>query len=215
MGSPIYEPERQNNETQHQVRISDFYLCRCTVTQAEWESVTGTNPSYFNGANLPVEQVSWYDCQAFIQALKRKTGKNYRLPTEAEWEYACRAGTYTPFNTGGNLTTEQANYNGNYQYSDNRKGGYLKKTVPVNSYEPNAWGLYGMHGNVYEWCSDWYDEYASGRVENPSGPKTGSYRVFRGGSWDFIAGYCRSAYRRCDTPDIRYARVGFRLVFVP
>ncbi len=215
MGSPTYEPERQSNETQHQVRVSDFYIGKYAVTQAEWESVTGTNPSHFKGANLPVEQVSWDDCQAFIQVLNRKTGHTYRLPTEAEWEYACRAGTTTPFNTGGNLTTEQANYDGNYPYNNNRKGQYRKQTVAVDSFEPNAWGLYNMHGNVWEWCSDWYGEYESGCVENPVGSKSGSPRVIRGGGWGGPAGRCRSAARSRGTPDDRCANVGFRLVFVP
>ncbi|NTW63339.1 MAG: formylglycine-generating enzyme family protein [Chlorobiaceae bacterium] len=217
MGSPTYEPERQSNEAQHQVKVSDFYMSKYEVTQAEWESVMSSNPSYFKGKNLPVENVSWYDCQAFIQALNRKTGKTYRLPTEAEWEYACRAGTTTPFNTGGNLTTEQANYDGNnYPYHNNPKGQYLKKTVPVDRYAPNAWGLYNMHGNVWEWCSDWYGDYESGRVENPTGPISGSHRVLRGGSWRTDARNCRSAYRaNDDPPDYRNLNVGFRLVFVP
>ncbi len=215
MGSPTYEPERKSDETQHQVRVSDFYIGKYVVTQAEWESVTGTNPSAFKGANLPVEQVSWDDCQAFIQALNRKTFQTYRLPTEAEWEYACRAGTTTPFSTGGNLTTEQANYNGNYPYNNNQKGQHRKQTVAVDSFEPNAWGLYNMHGNVWEWCSDWYGVYESGRVENPGGSKNGSDRVIRGGSWSNSAEVCRSAYRDYGTPAGRSRYVGFRLVFVP
>jgi len=142
-------------------------------------------------------------------------GKTYRLPTEAEWEYACRAGTITPFSTGGNLTTEQANYDGNDPYNNNRKGQYREKTVAVDSFNPNAWGLYNMHGNVYEWCSDWYGGYESGLAENPAGPTTGSSRVLRGGGWDSYARDCRSAYRNYDTPDYRSYDVGFRLVFVP
>ena len=215
MGSPTYEPGRSDDEMQHQVRLNDFYFCRYAVTQAEWELVTGTNPSSFKGSNLPVEQVSWDDCQAFIQALNRKTGKRYRLPTEAEWEYACRAGTITPFSTGGNLTTEQANYDGNNPYNNNRKGQYREKTVAVDSFEPNGWGLYNMHGNIWEWCSDWYGAYGSGRVENPAGPTTGSSRVVRGGSWLNPAGSCRSADRGGLHPGNRGCSVGFRLVFVP
>ena len=215
MGSPTYEPERDDDETQHRVKVSDFYMGKYEVTQAEWESVTGTNPSTFKGANLPVENVSWEDCQAFIQALNRKTGKTYRLPTEAEWEYACRAGTITPFSTGGNLTTEQANYDGNNPYNNNRKGQYREKTVAVDSFNPNAWGLYNMHGNVYEWCSDWYGGYESGLAENPAGPTTGSSRVLRGGSWYGGAMHCRSADRGSNTPGRRYGNIAFRLVFVP
>jgi len=221
MGSPLYEPERRVNEEQHQVKVSDFYMGKYAVTQAEWRSVTGTNPSIFQGENLPVERVSWDDCQAFIQALNRQTGKTYRLPTEAEWEYACRAGTITPFNTGGNLTTLQANYDGNYPYNNNQKGSYKGNTVPVNSFAPNAWGFYNMHGNVWEWCSDWYDSNyyadckAKGVVPNPENTATGSDRVIRGGSWSGGAGGCRSAYRLSSSPVHRHDGVGFRLVFVP
>jgi len=211
MGSPTYEPEHKSTETQHQVKVSDFYMGKYAVTQAEWEFVTGTNPSYFKGANLPVERVSWDDCQAFIEMLNRKTGKKFRLPTEAEWEYACRAGTTTPFNTGENLTTAQANYNGKYPYNKNQKGLYRKKTVAVDHFEPNAWGLYNMHGNVSEWCSDNED----GRVENPAGSTTGSGSVFRGGCWANYALCCRSASRYSYPPGRRSDYVGFRLVFVP
>jgi len=150
-----------------------------------------------------------------------KTGEPFRLPTEAEWEYACRAGTTTPFSTGENLTTGQANYNGNYPYKNNQKGVYRENTVAVGSFAPNAWGLYTMHGNVWEWCGDWYGgKYyeeckAKGIVENPAGPGTGSHRVLRGGRWGSDAGRCRSAYRGSGTPDYRNAYVGFRLVFVP
>ncbi len=215
MGSPSYEPGRESNEAQHQVRLSDYYMGKYEVTQAEWEPVTGTNPSYFKGVNLPVESVSWDDCQAFIETLNRKTGKTYRLPMEAEWEYACRAGTTIPFNTGGNLTTDQANYEGNFPYNNNQKGIYRQNTVAVNSFTPNAWGLYNMHGNVWEWCSDWYGAFGSVAVTNPAGPTTGSSRVLRGGGWDDAAGGCRSADRRGDHPGGRSSSVGFRLVFVP
>ena len=171
--------------------------------------------------NHPVLHVSWNDAMAYCEWMSKQTGKRFRLPTEAEREYACRAGTTTPFNTGKNLTTDQANYDGNYPYSNNPKGVYRENTVPVNSFTPNAWGLYNMHGNVYEWCSDWfggryYDECkAKGVVENPAGPETGSRRVLRGGYWDSYAWGCRSAYRDYGTPDYRSSYVGFRLVFVP
>ena len=204
--------------------MSDFYMCKYAVTQAVWQSVTGTNPSYFKGENLPVERVSWDDCQAFIQALNRKTGKTYRLPTEAEWEYACRAGTITPFNTGGNLTTEQANYNGNLPYDNNPKGQYREKTVAVDSFAPNAWGLYNMHGNVWEWCSDWY---VDSKTKNLALPAMAlglgliathllvNSVVLRGGGFSSHAVRCRSAYRFKSTPADRDCYVGFRLVFVP
>jgi formylglycine-generating enzyme required for sulfatase activity len=221
MGSPSYEPGRESDETLHQVKVSDYYMGKYEVTQAEWESVTGTNPSYFKGVNLPVESVSWDDCQSFIETLNRKTGKTYRLPTEAEWEYACRAGRTTPFNTGGNLTTDQANYNGYYPYNNNQKGIDRGNTVAVNSFTPNALGLYNMHGNVWEWCSDLFDANyyavcnAKGVVFNPENTATGSYRVIRGGSWTDYAVSCRSAFRSRFTPATRYDYVGFRLVFVP
>ncbi len=171
--------------------------------------------------NDPVLHVSWNDAVSYCVWMTGQTGKKFRLPTEAEWEYACRAGTRTPFNTGENLTTAQANYDGNYPYSNNPPGEFRENTVPVNSFAPNAWGLYNMHGNVAEWCSDWlggryYDECnARGTVENPAGPVNGSYRVLRGGSWHINADYCRSAYRNLDTPGPRDSDVGFRLVFVP
>ena len=173
-------------------------------------------------ANHPVVHVSWNDAVAYCKWMSKKSGKTYRLPTEAEWEYACRAGTTTPFNTGNNLTTEQANYDGNYPYNNNPKGVYRQNTIAVNSFAPNEWGLYNMHGNVYEWCSDWYggtyydDCEAKGTVLNPQGPSTGSERVIRGGSWILNADRCRSANRGClSAPGGWTNYAGFRLVFVP
>ena len=165
--------------------------------------------------NHPVLHVSWNDAVAYCLWLSTKTGKHFRLPTEAEREYACRAGTRTPFNTGENLTTNQANYNGNYPYNNNPKGVYRQNTVAVNSFTPNALGLYNMHGNVWEWCSDWYGGYENGLAENPAGPTTVSLRVIRGGSWNDSAERCRSAYRNGGSPGLRYNAVGFRPVFVP
>ena len=258
MGSPENEVGHQPDETQHQVKVSDFYISKYEVTFAEFkrfiaesgyrtDAEKGDGSWIFDGndvkkvpgvnwrhgvsgkertkaeANHPVVHVSWNDAIAYCQWLSEKTGKWYRLPTEAEWEYACRAGSRTPFNTGDNLTTAQANYNGNYPYSNNRKGQYRAKTVAVDSFVPNRLGLYNMHGNVWEWCDDvygekYYDECkAKGLVENPAGPapETGSGRVLRGGSWYINAEYCRSAFRSNDTPDDRINDVGFRLVFVP
>jgi sulfatase modifying factor 1 len=171
--------------------------------------------------NHPVVHVSWNDAVAYCEWLSKQTGKKFRLPTEAEREYACRAGTLTPFNTGRNLTTDQANYDGNYPYNNNPKGVYRQNTVAVNSFASNAWGLYNMHGNVWEWCSDWfwgtyYEECkAKGTVINPAGPVIGSYRVIRGGGWDTYSDLCRSAHRSSLAPDDRSHGVGFRLVFVP
>jgi len=176
----------------------------------------------------PVIHVSWNDANEYCKWLSKKTNMNCRLPTEAEWEYACRSDTSNtsdtkPFNTGENLTTEQANYNGNVPYKNNPKGVYLKKTMPVGSYKANKSGLYDMHGNVWEWCSDWYsknyyDECKSkGTVTNPERPKDGSDRVSRGGSWGFNAGGCRSAIRGCNPLKYHSDFTGFRLVisFVP
>jgi len=159
----------------------------------------------------------------FCEQLTKLAKGKYRftLPTEAQWEYACSAGTTTPFNTGENLTTEQANYDSNYPYRNNPKGKYLEKTTPVGSYPPNEWGLYDMHGNVWEWCMDWYDEKyydeceKKGIVENPAGPETGSRRVLRGGGWNNGVQNCRSANRYSSGPVNHFNSFGFRLVFVP
>ncbi len=216
MGSPTSEPERYNKETQHQVTLSDFKIGKYEVTQAQWQAVMGSNPSNFKDCdNCPVENVSWEDIQEFLKKLNEKYPPSggrglYRLPTEAEWEYACRTGTSTPFHTGNNLTTEQANYNG-FPYNGNPEGQYREKTTPVGSFSPNAWGLYDMHGNVWEWCSDWYGAYPSGAQTNPQGPATGSLRVLRGGSWVDYARFCRSAFRHYNSPSFRGYFYGFRL----
>ena len=145
-----------------------------TVTQEQWQAVMGNNPSHFKGEkNLPVEKVSWDDCQEFIKKLREKDKKPYRLPTEAEWEYACRAGTTTPFHFGETISTDQANYNGNFTYGNGKKGVYRKKTTPVGSFPANAWGLHDMHGNVWQWCQDWYGDYPQKDVVDPQGPEKG------------------------------------------
>jgi formylglycine-generating enzyme required for sulfatase activity len=229
MGSPASEVGRINNEVQHQVTVSGFYMGKFEVTQREWAAVMGSNPSYFKGDNLPVEMVSWYDVIDYCNRRSQREGltpaytrsgenvtwnrsaNGYRLPTEAEWEYACRAGTTGPFNTGNNITTSQANYNGDYPYNGN--GGQNRGTTwNVGSGTANAWGLYDMHGNVWEWCWDWDGAYASGAQTDPTGPASGSTRVLRGGSWNFSAQYLRSAYRNSITPSSRSRGVGFRLV---
>ncbi|NJL15004.1 MAG: formylglycine-generating enzyme family protein [Microscillaceae bacterium] len=226
MGSPSFEPERESDETQHYVTLRDYKMGKYEVSQAQWQAVMGSNPSYFGGCdhclveevgtnyacdNCPVERVSWNDIQGFLQKLNAMTGKQYRLPTEAEWEYACRAGTSTPFHTGNNLITDQANYDGNYPYDGNPEGQNRQETSLVGSFAPNAWGLYDMHGNVWEWCSDWYGAYALGAQTNPEGATTGSDRVLRGGSWYLFARRCRSAFRYFGTPANRYNSYGFRL----
>ena len=221
MGSPTNEKDRESDETQHQVSLSGFYIGKYTVTFDQYDAFcTATNRSKPNDngwgrGKRPVINVNWIDANAYCNWLSQKTGKTYRLPTEAEWEYACRAGTTTPFNTGNNLTTAQANYDGNYPYNNNSKGIYRAKTLAVGSFAPNAWGLYDMHGNVWEWCNDWYGTYSSGSQTNPQGPNSGSDRVLRGGSWGGDAGGCRSANRNGRNPDYRYGNYSFRVVLVP
>ena len=162
------------------------------VTQAQYEQVMGVNPSKFKGADNPVENVSWDDAVEFCRRLselpaEKAAGNVYRLPTEAEWEYACRAGTTTKYSFGD----DESEFGDYAWYCDNSD----EQTHPVGSKKPNAWGLYDMHGNVLEWCQDWYGDYPSGSVTDPTGPAVGSHRVIRGGSWDRTAGYCRSAHR--------------------
>ncbi len=215
MGSPSNEPKRDSDERQHRVTISKpFYMQTTEVTQGQWREVMGNNPSYFKncGDDCPVEKVFWNDVQGFIRKLNQKEGTNrYRLPTEAEWEYACRAGTATPFYFGDCLSTDQANYHGNYPMPGCSKGEYRKRTLPAGSFQPNAWGLYDMHGNVYEWCQDWYGEYPSGHATDPAGPSSGTYRVLRGGSWYNAAWFMRSADRYGYAPDFRSGDLGFRV----
>jgi formylglycine-generating enzyme required for sulfatase activity len=179
------------------------------------------DPSRFKGEKLPVEGVSWEQAVRFCAILSAKTGRQYRLPTEAEWEYSCRAGTDTPFAFGETVTPEYVNYDGNYPYAKAPKGEYRGTTTPVGSLKaPNAWGLYDMHGNVWEWCQDWTsDEYyeechRQGVVSDPQGPATGSSRVLRGGGWYRRAVLCRSAIRSSDAPGYRSDDLGFRLVRV-
>lgn len=215
MGSPSSEEERNGDETQHRVTLTKgFWLGKYEVTQAQWQSVMGSNPSRYNGDNLPVDSVSWDDCQRFIQKINAQLNCGARLPTEAEWEFACRAGTTTVYYWGNALNGDKANCNGDGPYGTPVKGRYRLTTVPVGSYAANAWGFFDMHGNVLEWCSDWYGTYPAGSVTDPMGVASGSYRVLRGGSWANSAGMCRSAYRGT-TSWFRYgwlsAARGFRL----
>ena len=215
MGSPKEEKEREDNETQHKVTLTKgFYMGVYTVTQEEWQEVMGNNFSKFKGEkNLPVEQVSWNDCQEFVKKLREKDKKLYRLPTEAEWEFACRAGTKTPFHFGETISTEQANYYGEAVYGDGKKGEYRMKTTPVGSFPANAWGLHDMHGNVGQWCQDIYGDYPQKDVVDPTGAEKGSQRSLRGGCWFGPPKFFRSAFRYGFEPGIRYDYFGFRLCF--
>ncbi len=238
MGSPESEENSYGDERpQHEVILSPFYIGKFTVTQAQWRMVAGLprierelnlEPSYFpkKGGRRdelddkrPVEQVSWDDAQEFCARLSAKTGRAYRLPTEAEWEYACRAGTATPFAFGETITPEFVNYNGSYPYGKAPKGRYREETVPVGSLGvANLFGLYDMHGNVWEWCRDWAsDQYYAeckkqGTVTDPQGPEKGTARRLRGGSWGNYGGNCRSACRYDNEPGYRYDVIGFRVV---
>ena len=216
MGSPPNEPQREVNETQHEVILTQgYWLADTACTQALWQAVMGNNPAYFkDNTNNPVERVSWDDVQGFLQALnQRVAGLTARLPTEAEWEYACRAGTSSVFSFGNSISPSQANYDGNAVYEGGgSQGEYREKTLPVKSFSPNAWGLYQMHGNMCEWCHGWYDDYPTQAVTDPQGAASGSYRVLRGGSWGYDAQFLRSAFRHYCTPDIRNFSYGFRLV---
>ncbi|MEN9423371.1 MAG: hypothetical protein RL122_754 [Pseudomonadota bacterium] len=214
MGSPESEPERNDTETLHQVTLTNgFWMGDTACTQALWQTVLGNNPAYFkDNVNNPVEQVSWDDAQKFLQTLNSTvSGSNARLPTEAEWEYACRAGTNTPFSFGDNITSEQVNYDGNYPYANGKKGLYRQKTVPVKSLPPNAWGLHEMHGNVWEWCQNRYEDYPAEPVTNPEGSQAGVERVVRGGSWNGDGRDVRSAIRVGLVPALRSSGIGFRL----
>jgi len=233
MGSPAAEEERDPEEVLHDVTISrPFYLGVYEVTQGQYEKVMGKNPSFFHrrnggGPDHPVDQVRWAEAVKFCEKLsdlaaEREAGRVYRLPTEAEWEYACRAGTTTPFHTGKAQASTQANFNGNYPYGGAAEGPYLRRTAKVGSYAPNAWGLYDMHGNVGEWCSDWYDPeyYKHSPKEDPKGPAKGvvptgfgsdCFLLVRGGYWLDEARACRSAYRYRLMPSDPYRWVGFRV----
>ena len=213
MGSPESEPERSDNEKQHEVIITrGYWLADTACTQELWQAVMDNNPSNFKGNTRPVENVGWDDCQEFLTRLNKRAPKlKPRLPTEAEWEYACRAGTEGPFSFGDNITPAQVNYDGNYPYLDGAKGEYRKETVPVKSLPGNAWGLFEMHGNVRDWCQDWFGDYPDVTAIDPIGPAEGSLRVLRGGGWISGARYCRSAYRLCHSPGDRYVSFGFRL----
>ncbi len=208
MGSPATEAKRNNDESpQHQVTVPAFFMGRYQVTQAQYEAIVGKNPSNFQGANRPVENVNWNEAVEFCKQLSQKTGRKYRLPSEAEWEYACRALTSTPFYFGATITTDLVNYAGTATpYGSAPKGVYRQKTTEVGEFPPNAFGLYDMHGNVWEWCQDYWHENYQGAPTNGSAWLTGgdnTTRLLRGGSWDNDPGSCRGAFRNRDAPAYR------------
>lgn len=241
MGSPESEAWRSADETQHLVTVSDFYMSKYELTQKEYEEITGNNPSNFKGDNLPVENISWLDAVAYCNAKSEQDGftpvytidgqtvswdrsaNGYRLPTEAEWEYACRAGTTTPFYMENSPSAEEANYYGHYPYEIENNyfsqgnlqvqpGEYRQTTVPVDSFSENPYGLYNMHGNISEWVWDYYGEYPTDGQIDPTGPDSGTLRVYRGGGWNDFAKNMRSAYRATLEQDKASFNLGVRLV---
>jgi formylglycine-generating enzyme required for sulfatase activity len=183
------------------------------LTQAQYQAIMRNNPAYFKGNNRPVEKVSWNDAVNFCQKLSQKTGKNYKLPSEAQWEYACRAGTTTPFYFGESITPDLVNYDGNCAYAAAPKGQYRKQTTDVGTFPPNAFGLYDMHGNVWEWCEDhWQGNYINAPINGSALISRSEYRLLRGGSWDCYPVDCRSAYRVNDSLAYDYSYFGFRVV---
>ena len=219
MGSPPEETGRDDDEgPQRTVTIPSFFMGRFQVTQAQYEVVMGQHVSRFQGADRPVETVSWEDTMAFCEKLSELTGRTYRLPSEAEWEYACRAETTTPFHFGPTITTDLANYDGNYTYGNGPKGTYRQQTTDVGSFPPNAFGLYDMHGNVWERCQDvWHENYEGAPTDGSAWLEGGdqSWRVLRGGSWFGSPDVCRSANRFRFPRDDILGNVGFRVVWVP
>ena len=217
MGSPDDEPHRNKSEVQHQVTISKpFYMQTTEVTLRQWRGLMGKK--FFRHrkgkGNMPVVRVSWFDCEDFIKKLNERNEGTYRLPTEAEWEYACRAGTTTAYSWGMNIDCNKAMYGSwkDCKESIKSRGFSPDGPAPVKSHPPNLWGLYDMHGNLWEWCQDWYGDYPVVAVVDPRGPDSGTYKVRRGGSW-FKYGYsCRSANRAYAHPAVRFKTTGFRVV---
>lgn len=223
MGSPETDADRNTDEFRHRVVISEpFWMGKYPVTQTQWEAVAGPCPDEkgwkFPGPENPAERISWYDCREFFEKLNEMNRRlRFALPTEAQWEYACRAGTTTPFSFGDTFTAGQVNFAGKFDLRGSVIGMLNReRTVPVGSLgSPNPWGLHDMHGNVWEWCRDWYDEdyYRVSPLKDPEGPPSGKFRVRRGGSWSDYASDCRSAKRA--RGEGRSWDVGFRVVLIP
>jgi formylglycine-generating enzyme required for sulfatase activity len=226
MGSPKEEENSMDSERpQHEVTIEPFFMGKYQVTQAQWRFVAQLpqvnreleqDPSHFKGDNRPVEQVSWEDAVEFCDRLSQYTGRTYRLPSEAEWEYACRAGSAKPFAFGDTITTNEVNYDGNYTYGNAPKGEYRGRTTPVGTFQPNAFGLYDMHGNVWEWCQDsWHSNYKGAPTDGSAwldNEESSNRKLLRGGSWLNDARLCRSAARGRFSRDFRCSHCGFRVV---
>jgi formylglycine-generating enzyme required for sulfatase activity len=216
MGAPSSEhTSRENERPQHLVKVPNFYLGRYPITQEQYVAIMGNNPSQCTGDRLPVENVDWNDAQLFCQKLTAYTQKNYRLPTEAEWEYACRARTTTPFCFGETISTKLANYNGKLTYGSGIQGEYRSKSTPVGDFPPNGFGLCDMHGNLWEWCADsWHDNYSGAPIDGSAWTGSAS-RVLRGGSWFVNPSACRSAYRGRANPGDSDAYIGLRVAYMP
>jgi len=212
MGTPDDEPQRETQEVQHQVTLGSFYLAQYEVTQAEWQRVMGTNPSQFKdcGARCPVESVNWFEVQQFIRQLNSKGQPGFRLPTEAEWEYACRAGGEQPFGHRASLAPADANINGDFPYQAAKRPS-PGRTVTVGSYRPNAWGLFDMSGNVWEWTEDWSCPYPTSPQNNPVGRCGSATHIIRGGSWLFDGASARCGLRYTHRPEDRGYSLGVRL----
>ncbi len=217
MGSPPTEKaQNEDEQPQHQVNLSAFFIGKFQVTQEQYQQIMGKNPSHFKGAKFPVDTVSWDDAVEFCKNLSLNTGRSYTLPTEAQWEYACRAGTTTPFYFGQTITTDLANYNGEYTYANRAKGNYRQQTIEVGQFPPNSFGLYDMHGNVWEWCQDfWHSNYKGAPTDGSPWIDPPNYNhspVLRGGSWKNKPHCCRCAFRYNFYPDRIFNNIGFRVV---
>ena len=218
MGSPSFELASGGHEgPRHDVTVPEFALGRYQITQEQWELIMGNNPSKFEGRRRPVENVSWEDANTFCKKLSAQTGKTYRLPSEAEWEYACRAGSTNPFHFGPTITAEYANYDGRTVYAEGPYGLAREKTTNVGTFPPNAFGLHDMHGNVSEWCQDhWHPNYEGAPDDGSAWILEGvnEHRIQRGGSWNGPPKFCRSAHRFSNNPRERLENSGFRVVFI-